>query len=822
MMEKKFRSFLIIFAIALAGGLFLASTRLSNSIADSYHNLLTTVYGDSEIVIYANEDSPTSYISLTQCNQVKDQVEHIVPYLSIGAEYKKAGERETQYIDIQGYNIEDYLAVNTLSVLEGSIENFNGAQIILSKKSADQLGVSVGEQMNLDIRGMRKVELVAVVDNTGLFTQEQGYIQGIMPFDCISKYLKSNNRASVIYIENKENVDVDETIAMLQDVYPKYTVERIFDQEDLEEEMSYITTPFLMMTFIVVFMSAFIIYSSFKVIMLEKLPIVGTFRSIGATKGAMNAVLLLESLFYGILGGIGACILGVGALYVLSNLMVSMMMGGGMSISTYVPIGAYVMTFLLGVIMAVLSTILPIMSVSKISLKDIILNNRPHKSRKYLKGTIIGICIIIGGFWLAATFKGDIAMLTSMLGLLMVIIGVIKLLPLIVLQASKVLGVAFKVVFGNIGELASKNIKKNSSVLNSITLITIGVGILFSISTMTQNVLDQVLDFYKTTFKCDIMASIWECDDQMLRIVKRNENVVNTIETMSLSIEVEEFDNTEIYPEVIQTTQMSPDIIYNIEGDERALLQELQDGRHIILTNILKNQYGLKEGDMITLNFEKTPRQYKIIGFMDTLWNNGFFGILPMKYIKQDADRNTYDSVYVSVKEGVDPEEVCTQLTDSLADITSTRIITVEQQTQSNQESNAGMMSMISIFAILAMVIGIVGVINNLMISFIERRQNIAMLRSIGMSKVQVLKMIFIEGIGSGIIGAAGGLGAGILTCYMLDYVLQAMMMPIHMEIVPELFLSYFIGGMMITVIGSVIPAKGSSKLNIIEAIKYE
>ena len=58
------------------------------------------------------------------------------------------------------------------------------------------------------------------------------------------------------------------------------------------------------------------------------------------------------------------------------------------------------------------------------------------------------------------------------------------------------------------------------------------------------------------------------------------------------------------------------------------------------------------------------------------------------------------------------------------------------------QESNASMMSMISLFAILAMVIGVVGVVNNLMISFIERRQNIAMLRSIGMSKFQVLKMI--------------------------------------------------------------------------------
>ena len=82
--------------------------------------------------------------------------------------------------------------------------------------------------------------------------------------------------------------------------------------------------------------------------------------------------------------------------------------------------------------------------------------------------------------------------------------------------------------------------------------------------------------------------------------------------------------------------------------------------------------------------------------------------------------------------------------------------------------------------------------------------------------------MIFIEGLGSGVISAISGLLGGILACYSLDYVLKGMETPIHMEVVPELVPGYLIGGILITVIGSIIPARGSSKLNIIEAIKYE
>ena len=120
------------------------------------------------------------------------------------------------------------------------------------------------------------------------------------------------------------------------------------------------------------------------------------------------------------------------------------------------------------------------------------------------------------------------------------------------------------------------------------------------------------------------------------------------------------------------------------------------------------------------------------------------------------------------------------------------------------------------------MIIGIVGILNNLMISFIERRQNIAMLRSIGMSKLQVLKMIFIEGLGSGLVGALGGILGGVLGCKVFEYILLNMDLELKMQMIPQLFVSYLIGGMLITVIGSIIPARGSSKLNIIEAIKYE
>ncbi|MBP3889247.1 MAG: FtsX-like permease family protein [Cellulosilyticum sp.] len=460
MMEKKFRSFLIILAIALAGGLFLASSRLTNNISHTYSNMLMNFYGEADIMITTNKESPTNYVSLSGCDKVEGVANRVIPFISGAAEYKKPGESVIDYISLSAYPIQDYLAINKLVVLEGSIENFTGAKLILSKKGAQKLGLSVGDEITLDIQGKRKVTLAAIVDNEGIFKFEEGTTQGMMPFETICKYIKSNNRAAIVYIDVKEDMDIDEAIATYQEAYPNYTVERTVNVEELEQQMSTITSPFMLMTLIVIFMSAFIIYSSFKVIMLEKLPVVGTFRSVGATKSAMNGVLLMEAIFYGVIGGIGACLLGTGALYILSALILGMRGGEGVEMSCTVPAHTYIITFFIGLVMAILSTILPIMSVFKISLKDIILNNRPHKGRKYLRGTIIGVLLIIIGLMIPEIIAGDMLMMTSVIGFFVVIIGMIKVVPVIVLYASQGLGFLFNLIFGNIGELATKNIKK--------------------------------------------------------------------------------------------------------------------------------------------------------------------------------------------------------------------------------------------------------------------------------------------------------------------------------------------------------------------------
>ncbi|NLO39335.1 MAG: FtsX-like permease family protein [Ruminiclostridium sp.] len=141
---------------------------------------------------------------------------------------------------------------------------------------------------------------------------------------------------------------------------------------------------------------------------------------------------------------------------------------------------------------------------------------------------------------------------------------------------------------------------------------------------------------------------------------------------------------------------------------------------------------------------------------------------------------------------------------------------------KSNQESNEQMFTLLKGFSLLAMLIGIIGVVNNLLISFIQRRRQLAIFRSIGMEKGQSVRMILIEAFTGGLIGGTSGVLAGLLFMYIVQYFIVSIELPIEMHYPLDIITACGVAGLAIMIAASVGPSVKSSRLNIIEAIKYE
>lgn len=125
-------------------------------------------------------------------------------------------------------------------------------------------------------------------------------------------------------------------------------------------------------------------------------------------------------------------------------------------------------------------------------------------------------------------------------------------------------------------------------------------------------------------------------------------------------------------------------------------------------------------------------------------------------------------------------------------------------------------------FSVMILLIAVVGVFNNFVVSFLARRRSMAVLFSVGMSRRQGAGTLLIEAGSGGLIGEATGILAGFLLLRTVPSVLQA----VNLSIIPryswQVFLLCLGAGVMISLLASASPVLRSSRLDIIQEIRYE
>lgn len=114
-----------------------------------------------------------------------------------------------------------------------------------------------------------------------------------------------------------------------------------------------------------------------------------------------------------------------------------------------------------------------------------------------------------------------------------------------------------------------------------------------------------------------------------------------------------------------------------------------------------------------------------------------------------------------------------------------------------------------------------VGIINNLLINYLQKKHSIAMYKSIGLSNIQNIKMTMIESITAGMTGTI----IGIVTAYLevrIIFIVAGPKVAVTPEYDPMIFITAGIAGILITVIGSVVPILKSTDMKLVEEIKFE
>lgn len=818
-LEKKLRSFLIIFSIALSCAFFFSTGSFGDTFIRMFKEKIKQYYGTSHILIEPGSRSPSGSFTLSKTKVIEEEAEYIIGHIWSSGSYR-ISKYENRPLLIRGLSYEDFGKLSDLTLIDSKdLLPFKGNKIIIDSNFARQYSVGTGQTITIKIGTVKyKFVVAAVVLAAGIMASNPQQSTMIVPRKKLARIYGIEGRVTMGLIKLKKQANIERTIDRLAKSYNRYSVREPVNPREIREQLRGIVVSFQIMTLIILSISVFIIYSSFKVIVIERIPVLGTLRSIGATKHTSNMILLLESCIYGITGGIAGVILGVLFLYAMAYIMSNNGPEGRLKIILYIGPFKIMLTLLTALILSIVSSALPILKISGIPIKEIILNQFEQKTAVHTPGkTAAGFICLILSLVIPSLKVLQKAFILHIAALILLVTGIIVIIPFIIKACTAGLEKAYVFIFGNEGIIAVKNLNENKNIHNTISLLAIGLAGVLMINIISYSLESESANPFRAS-----RFDIWLKMDDANR---NSELLIRSVGGVKNTYGIYEAENIEIIRE-----DQKIGLLNGIDakylrfwdcGLEKSQIDELNQGRCILLSLTLKKILEVRQGDFLTLKMNRGRRRYKITGFFNSDRNNGSHALIARRFYKMDMNSVYYDTIYIQTKHDVQTGTVVQGLQYKFFQ-RNPWILTTADMIAGEAQSNSQILLILKTISYLTLLIGAIGVVNNLAINFIQRKRPLAMFRSIGMSKVQVIKMLFIESLSGGIIGSLTGIAAGFGFIFIVKLILRNLVVDLEIHYSPALFIYSAAAGAVITIAATISPAIKITKLNIIDTIKYE
>jgi putative ABC transport system permease protein len=256
----------------------------------------------------------------------------------------------------------------------------------------------------------------------------------------------------------------------------------------------------------------------------------------------------------------------------------------------------------------------------------------------------------------------------------------------------------------------------------------------------------------------------------------------------------------------------------------RAMNEQVREqvlaGDGVVVSRDIARTLRLRAGGDLTLatpTGERSVRVLQVVPFFSPLG-----GVISMSLtqLRQWFDRPGSTILAVDLTPGADPPRVEAMIRDRLpADI---YVYSGQEAAKAVGTSMAQATALITVMAWIIVFVAGVALLNTLMLSVLERRRELGVLRAMGSSRRFALRTILAEAAGLGVVGAATGALIGAANQYLSTSALTRVL-SIDVVYAPSLLaLLFACAAFGLTLLGAVPPAVRAARLDIVEAVAVD
>ncbi|MFF7360961.1 FtsX-like permease family protein [Streptomyces sp. NPDC008125] len=700
-------------------------------------------------------------------------------------------------------------------------------QIALDRASADKGGYHVGDTVRVATNGPVKEYAL-----TGVFTTEDGAVNAggslvLFQEATAQKLFLRAGEFQEATVAAAPGASDTALLAEVKSLLPRgadaRTGQALADEQakQIEDGLGNLDTILLVFAGIALFVGVFLIANTFSMLIAQRTRELALMRAVGASRRQVKRSVLMEAAVVGLVASAVGFAVGTGLAAALRSAMG--LIGGKIPAGPLVIApGTVLAAFAVGVLITVFAAWLPARRAAKIapvaamSSVHAVASTRSLVVRNSIGGavTLLGAAGIVGG---AAAADADGRKLIAA-GAFLALIGIIVLIPLLSRPAIALVRPLLTRVFGVSGKLAAQNAVRNPRRTGATaSALAIGLTLVTGISVLGVT-LGQAVDRMTTdNIKADYMVSMASgdaLDSSALTALRKADGVtaVSPQQANRLTVGGKHHAASGVTPGDVEKLFA----LKTVTGS----LGSLAEGRIAVDSDTARNNHW-KTGDTLPATFEDEKKGEVTIGAVYEA--NQFVSPVLLPEDLANAHTETADIQEIWLKTDGGASAANEQaVVDALGD--NPAMTVMDRQDMRDMFGGFVNLALNIMYGLLAMalLIAVLGVVNTLAMSVFERKQEIGMLRAIGLDRARVKRMIRLEAVVISLFGAVVGILLGTFLGWAIGRTISAAI-PGYELVVPWGRIGIFLLlAALVGVLASLWPARSAARLNMLTAIKTE
>jgi putative ABC transport system permease protein len=598
--------------------------------------------------------------------------------------------------------------------------------------------------------------------------------------------------------------------------------------ETVRDVLGFFTFALLGFAAIGVVVGAFVIFNTFTILVTQRTRELGLLRAVGASSGQVVASVLLEALLVGIvasvLGLVAGVVLGVGLLELLRALGLELP-----ETSTVVSGRTVAVSLVVGVVVTGVASLLPALRAARVppmaAVNSVGARTDGPMGRRAFAGVAVcvtGLVVTVIGLARSGSVSGILEQVEVVaVGAFIVLVGVVVLLATIARPVAGVIGRPLRAI-GTSGVLARENAMRNPRrTAVTASALVIGLALVALTATFGASARASVRRDTGAGLRADLVVKADGFAPFTPEVAARVARLPAVAAAVPLRIADARVAGTVDTAGAVDPRMIERVVTLDFASGGADGLDA--PGGGVLLDEVLAERSGLVVGDVVALQLARGVVDVPLRG---TYRNDNFIGIFGQEVpiivgpsLLDFAAGTGQDTVVFVDAEPGRTAAAAAQIDRALAgDFPNVELLTRDEFRDEQLDQVDQFLAVLIAILALSEIIAILGIVNTLALSVSERTHELGLLRTVGMSRRQLRRMVRWESVVIALIGAVVGLVVGLAWGWVFTRSLRSEGLSVFSVPVRELLV--FLGFAVIAgIAAAVVPAWRASRLDVLDAI---